>query len=405
MLETDAEIEGRHRAEERTREAERESNEKLQGKMHMQMYEREARRHYLKSRALDRERLQIMSRQSTRSSPSWLSRVAAQLGSGSQGFSAEEDLDASISNQYPSSETPLPDSESERDSHTQGERRELALASAGQRAASAEPLLASNSPSPHPKRRKDTNDPLEAIERLAWAHGRVSDGAHSLIKTGTMTAAGLTHEILPVFQTDAASRVRRRVVAGGAADQLHYSDGSMVVMLPPEVLSADPTKTAKPLPLRDGTPSGIAQRTQPKSRPVTVASGSYAHTHGDASMGDEGRGTSSPWEVSRLSEFHRRKEGSVSPAGLSFTTSLEDHEWEASVQKRCEVREAHEKALKRQDLEVLSEFYAIRKFTREQEGVAKVQESVQVHRQYERRKLEERHTPARRPSSPRQASG
>jgi hypothetical protein len=142
--------------------------------------------------------------------------------------------------------------------------------------------------------------------------------SRSLVSNGSMTLHGGELEPHTNFQVDPSHRPIRRVVTGGAADRLHFSDGSMAVKFPPRVLSADMAKAAKPLPLRDGTPSTIAQRTM--RRPATSLSNVMPET----------------LEVKSLTDFHlngRIPGQRIKTAGdHSYATLREPGSWEKSVE-------------------------------------------------------------------------
>lgn len=123
------------------------------------------------------------------------------------------------------------------------------------------------------------------------------------------------------FQVDPSCRPVSRVVTGGAADRLHFSDGSMAVKFPPQIISADISKAARPLPLRDGTPSTIAQRTM--RRPAT-------------SLCDVVPGT---LEVHNLTDFHLNGripgQRTMSAGDHSYATLRDPGSWEKSVEVGC----------------------------------------------------------------------
>lgn len=143
-----------------------------------------------------------------------------------------------------------------------------------------------------------------------------------MVSNGSMTLHGLDHEPRGLFTVDPSNRPVRRVVTGGAADRLHFSDGSMAVKLPPRVVSAEPHLASRALPLRDGTTSSIAQRAA--RRPAT----SVGMVH--ASM-----------EVSSLSSFHMQGrvpgERKKTAGDHSYATLRSPHEWDRSVRSRQQV--------------------------------------------------------------------
>jgi hypothetical protein len=110
-------------------------------------------------------------------------------------------------------------------------------------------------------------DLLQSIERYSRNPGSLLHEKKSILPNGFLSRDGGDEKMLPHFQVDNKQRETRRVVTGGATDRLNYSDGSLLVLLPPKVKSANPALASKPLVLRDGTQSTIRARTQPRLHP------------------------------------------------------------------------------------------------------------------------------------------
>lgn len=102
-------------------------------------------------------------------------------------------------------------------------------------------------------------DLLQGIERYSRNAGSLLHEKKSILPNGFLSRDGAKEKPIKRFLVDEGENVREavRVVTGGAADRLNYSDGSLRALLPPKILSADPTLASKPLILRDGTQATI----------------------------------------------------------------------------------------------------------------------------------------------------
>ena len=115
-------------------------------------------------------------------------------------------------------------------------------------------------------------DLLQSIERYSRNAGSLQHEKKSILPNGGLSRDGHREQVLPRFRVDPSQRETRRVVTGGSVDRLNYSDGSLLVLMPPKVVSADPTLASKPLILRDGSKPTVHSRTLPRAdRPVTHA--------------------------------------------------------------------------------------------------------------------------------------
>ena len=110
-------------------------------------------------------------------------------------------------------------------------------------------------------------DLLASLERYSRNPGSLMHEKKSILQNGFLSRDGHREKVQPRFQIDDKQRTTRRVITGGTVDRLHYSDGSLAVLLPPKVVSADPSLASKPLILRDGTASTIRARTLPRPYP------------------------------------------------------------------------------------------------------------------------------------------
>jgi hypothetical protein len=110
-------------------------------------------------------------------------------------------------------------------------------------------------------------DHLASLERYSRNPGMLIHEKKSILQNGFLSRDGHREKLQPRFQVDDRQRETRRVITGGTCDRLHYSDGSLAVLLPPKVLRADPSFASKPLILRDGTASTIRARTLPRACP------------------------------------------------------------------------------------------------------------------------------------------
>jgi hypothetical protein len=110
-------------------------------------------------------------------------------------------------------------------------------------------------------------DHLASLERYSRNPGMLIHEKKSILQNGFLSRDGHREKLQPRFQVDDRQRETRRVITGGTCDRLHYSDGSLAVLLPPKVLRADPSLASKPLILRDGTASTIRARTLPRACP------------------------------------------------------------------------------------------------------------------------------------------
>lgn len=102
-------------------------------------------------------------------------------------------------------------------------------------------------------------DLLQSIERYSRNPGSLMHEKKSILPNGFLSRDGANEQLKSRFLVDdrQESREMVRVVTGGAADRLNYSDGSLRALMPPKILIADPALAAKPLILRDGTQSTI----------------------------------------------------------------------------------------------------------------------------------------------------
>jgi hypothetical protein len=116
-------------------------------------------------------------------------------------------------------------------------------------------LPASAHSSTHSRSRADVppGDLLQSIERYSRNPGSLLHEKRSILPNGGLGRDGASEQVLPRFHVDEKQRETRRVVTGGTCDRLSYSDGSLLVVLPPKVLDANPVLAGKPLILRDGT--------------------------------------------------------------------------------------------------------------------------------------------------------
>lgn len=110
-------------------------------------------------------------------------------------------------------------------------------------------------------------DHLASLERYSRNHGMLIHEKKSILQNGFLSRDGHREKLQPRFHVDDRQRETRRVITGGTCDRLHYSDGSLAVLLPPKVLRAPPSLASKPLILRDGTASTIRARTLPRPCP------------------------------------------------------------------------------------------------------------------------------------------
>lgn len=122
-------------------------------------------------------------------------------------------------------------------------------------------------------------DLLASLERYSRNAGSLLHEKKSILPNGFLSRDGHRQKVHPHFQVDETQRVTRRVVTGGATDRLNYSDGSLLVLLPPKVIASDAALASKPLLLRDGTQSTIRSRTLPRPYPPRTVS-----TAGDLTM-------------------------------------------------------------------------------------------------------------------------
>ena len=103
------------------------------------------------------------------------------------------------------------------------------------------PYIRDCAPPPHASgRRPDSararsgqrpGDILTAIENFGRSPGRPSDLSLSLSRNGCLSVSATPPLLAPLLSVDAAASRTARVQAGGAADLLHHSDGS--VQVPP----------------------------------------------------------------------------------------------------------------------------------------------------------------------------
>ena len=102
-------------------------------------------------------------------------------------------------------------------------------------------------------------DLLQSIERYSRNPGSLMHEKKSILPNGFLSRDGANEQLKSHFLVDDQQQSREtvRVVTGGAADRLNYSDGSLRALMPPKILAADPTLAAKPLVLRDGTQATI----------------------------------------------------------------------------------------------------------------------------------------------------
>lgn len=93
-------------------------------------------------------------------------------------------------------------------------------------------------PSTGPSSRKEVapGDVLQSIERFSRNAGSLAHEKRCIFPNGTASRSMHNDLVLPHFVVDESQRERRRVVTGGTADRLNYSDGSLAVLLPPRVI-------------------------------------------------------------------------------------------------------------------------------------------------------------------------
>mmetsp|Transcript_41918 Transcript_41918/g.65510 ORF Transcript_41918/g.65510 Transcript_41918/m.65510 type:complete len:442 (-) Transcript_41918:26-1351(-) len=209
----------------------------------------------------------------------------------------------------------------------------------------------------------EPSDALEALERFARMPGRKSDDSKGLCQNGSIAHAAIEHQPRPKFGVDDTHRPVRRVVTGGAADRLHYSDGSLRVLLAPQVTKAEPTMTAKPLLLRDGGISTISQRTR------------TAAVRSDGSVADV--------EIRRLTPYHTGNP-EFENVPFNWTTKLGQDAWEKKATTRAYLTKQFEFTNTRPDLDAIAEYYALKKVATEKEEASKIWEMIHAHRAKER---------------------
>jgi hypothetical protein len=115
------------------------------------------------------------------------------------------------------------------------------------------PYIRDCAPPPHASgRRPDSararsgqrpGDILTAIENFGRSPGRPSDLSLSLSRNGCLSVSATPPLLAPLLSVDAAASHTARVQAGGAADLLHRSDGSVQV---PPCSSPFPAATRRP---------------------------------------------------------------------------------------------------------------------------------------------------------------
>eukprot|EP00802_Teleaulax_amphioxeia_P006486 Tamp_06490.p1 GENE.Tamp_06490~~Tamp_06490.p1 ORF type:complete len:550 (+),score=93.74 Tamp_06490:31-1650(+) len=256
-------------------------------------------------------------------------------------------------------------------------------------------------------------DLLASLERYSRNPGSLMHEKKSILQNGFLSRDGHREKVQPRFQIDDKQRTTRRVITGGTVDRLHYSDGSLAVLLPPKVVSADPSLASKPLILRDGTASTIRARTLPRPYPprevstagelvMEVPSLSSVHTahtpfFEQTQAADTEAGAGVFHQKSSASLLSTLSVGSTSQSQLfapqnskEFTTSLSPRSWEKLTESKAKLRAKTDKLLLRPDLDALAEYYALQKLEKEQAQVEEVWNRVMDHREHERAKLRER---------------
>mmetsp|Transcript_9818 Transcript_9818/g.23076 ORF Transcript_9818/g.23076 Transcript_9818/m.23076 type:complete len:413 (-) Transcript_9818:52-1290(-) len=261
------------------------------------------------------------------------------------------------------------------------------------------------------KLRVRPGDLLASLERFGRSSGRTSDMSNSLIRNGSLPFSAARVSVKPVLRVDESVRSIVRVQTGGAADRLHFSDGSMRVKRPPPALVDSAALAYAPIPLRlsDGSPATISHRVHTSSYASRRAafSGQASPRLGGESPGLLGTAGSPQvdggTEVTKLTRFHSpadvvtigRKGGLVrlqSPkdSQFGFTTSLDPTEWEARGRKSQRARDQQLFQSARPDLEAIAEYYVLRKLHQEQAEGSQLWDRVLQGRDRMRSKLHTR---------------
>jgi len=237
----------------------------------------------------------------------------------------------------------------------------------------------SRSESQHSRAEVLPGDLLQSIERYSRNAGSLLHEKRSILPNGFLSRDGHREKLLPSFVINDGERKTRRVVTGGATDRLNYSDGSLMVLLPPKVVTANPALACKPLILRDGTQSTIRARTQPRADSSVASTGELtmevqrlsmvhtAHTPyyeqtlsmSQDSGADIFNQKSSASLLSSLSGHTMSQSNLFTPQNSKeFITSLSPRSWEKLTESKRKMREKANNLNLRPDLDALAEVCA-----------------------------------------------